>query len=155
MNRWEEEPQIIFLNFSILICLICRSNVDGFASIHDVKIKSANRRGKNQGDHHVAINKTLKEEMKLKSPKNRKSTKFHSFREDNCSIAAEMKPADQSCITLSKIFMHLSKASKTMINVRESLSNEISPITILDSTFLGGSANEVSCNKYSRITSVL
>ena len=145
MNQWKEDKSaIIFLTVSMLICLIYRSTVDGFASIHDVKLKSVNRRGKNQGDHHVAINKTLKEEMKLKSPKNRKSTKFDSYREDNCLVAAEMKPADHSCITLSKIFKHLSKASKTMIKVSECLSNEISPITILDSTFLEGSAYEVS-----------
>ncbi len=118
--------------------------MDGIASIHTMDVKTTKRRGKKQGDHHVAINKALKQNMKQKSPKNTRSAKFDLFKEDNRRVAAEMKPADQSCITLSIILANLSKLSKTLTNVAESLSNEMSPSSELDSWFLSGNIDEVS-----------
>lgn len=112
--------------------------------MQNMKVTSAKRRGKNQGDHHVAINKTLNKKLKEKSPKNKKSEIFSSLREGSCSIAAEMNPADQSCITLTEILSHLAGASQASSSICESISNEIAPVSILDSWFLGGTVDEVS-----------
>mmetsp|Transcript_22242 Transcript_22242/g.33297 ORF Transcript_22242/g.33297 Transcript_22242/m.33297 type:complete len:855 (-) Transcript_22242:172-2736(-) len=110
--------------------------------ISEIKVKPVKRRAKSHGDHHVAVNKALKQTIKRRSPSSRKS-KLESLKKSSYSIAGQMTPPDQSCLTLSHIFADLSKASKSMEKVSQSISSQISPLYTLDSWFLRGTISEL------------